>query len=116
MVRVALAGGQRCVDSPFENRPVSLISRLLLATNCMGADRRAKGAGHRVLSARLTVILAGLVVLSAPFVTASLQRVTGTPPASSFPHRVLATDAGFLRGFTGSFTENRGQVRDGDVR
>ena len=82
----------------------------------MGADRRAKGAGHRLLSAWLTVILAGLVLLSAPFVMASLQRATSPLPVSSSPHRGLPPSAAFHRGLTGSFTENRGQVRDGDVR
>ena len=82
----------------------------------MRADRRAEWACYRSPSAWLTLILAGLVVLSAPFVTASLQRATGPPPVPSSPHRVLATNATFLRGLTGSFTENRGQVRDGDVR
>ena len=64
----------------------------------------------------LTLILVGLVVLSTPFVTASLQRGTGPPPVPSSPHRSLATVAAFLRAVGGSFTENRGQVRDGDVR
>src|SRR2546425_606080 len=82
----------------------------------MRADRRAEWACYRSPSAWLTLILAGLVVLSTPFVTASLQRATGPPPVPSSPHRVLATNATFLRGLTGSFTEKRGQVRDGDVR
>src|SRR2546428_12909481 len=82
----------------------------------MRADRRAEGAGYRLPGAWLTLILVALVVLSTPFVTASLQRGTGPPPGPSSPHRSLATDAAFLRAVGGSFTENRGQVRDGDVR
>src|SRR5438093_173035 len=82
----------------------------------MRADRRAEGAGYRLPGAWLTLILVGLVVLSTPFVTASLQRGTGPPSVPSSPHRSLATVAAFLRAVGGSFTENRGQVRDGDVR
>src|SRR3989454_331950 len=82
----------------------------------MRADRRAEGAGCRLPGGWLTLILVALVVLSTPFVTASLQRGTGPPPGPSSPHRSLATDAAFLRAVGGSFTENRGQVRDGDVR
>src|SRR5438445_1367358 len=104
------------IDSAFENRPVSLISRLLLTASSMRADRRAEGACHRLPSAWLTLILAGLVVLSVPFATASLQRATAPPPVPSSPHRALTMNAAFLRGVTGSFTENRGQLRDGDVR
>ena len=82
----------------------------------MRANRRAEGVCHRLPSAWLTLILAGLVVLSVPFATASLQRATAPPPVPSSPHRALTMNAAFLRGVTGSFTENRGQLRDGDVR
>src|SRR5207245_4648504 len=74
------------------------------------------GVCHRLPSAWLTLILAGLVVLSVPFATASLQRATAPPPVPSSPHRALTMNAAFLRGVTGSFTENRGQLRDGDIR
>src|SRR5437899_7076771 len=115
--RVALPGRRSArIDSAFENRPVSLISRLLLTASSMRANRRAEGVCHRLPSAWLTLILAGLVVLSVPFATASLQRATAPPPVPSSPHRALTMNAAFLRGVTGSFTENRGQLRDGDVR
>src|SRR5437867_748721 len=104
------------VDSPFENRPVSLISRLRLAASLMRADRRAEGACHRLASPWWTLILAGLVVLSAPFVATFLQRATSPPLVPSSPYRVPATNPAFLLSVIGPFTENRGQVRDGDVR
>jgi len=82
----------------------------------MRADRRAEGACHRLASAWWSLILAGLVVLSAPFVATFLQRATSPPLAPSSPYRVPATNPAFLRSVIGPFTENRGQVRDGDVR
>ncbi len=80
-------------------------------------DRCAEDVCHRFPRAWWSLILAGLVVLPAPFLASSHQGVIAPPPGPLSPHGLLAAaDGAFLRGIGGSFTENRGQVRNGDVR